>query len=303
MLLPYHQKSAFFGGKSKKHVYWEFISLVVKLQLLENEKVEEQLTPHPLSFLNLHLLWLIPFAWGIFLAWFYDSGYWSGIGGADTWLSTLLWAVGILLFGVAASIAFVRWRIFFSFAVIVVMGISIAWKWDLWGSIHIFLVLYTILIFLPGLLLVEIYRRSHRYILTDMRILLRGGIIRVRERTLRYEKITDIEASQGIIGKIFGFGNIIPITPSGFGMGQDEAFAGGGVEAKKKIGLFGFAGGSRGVNTPRTRSYYELHGVHPYKRVKALLESMIQSNSLAPYQREQLEIQKEILDTLRRKEE
>jgi len=126
---------------------------------------------------------------------------------------------------------------------------------------------------------------------------------RVRERTLRYEKITDIEASQGIIGKIFGFGNIIPITPSGFGMGQDEAFAGGGVEAKKKIGLFGFAGGSRGVNTPRTRSYYELHGVHPYKRVKALLESMIQSNSLAPYQREQLEIQKEILDTLRRKEE
>ncbi len=289
--------------KNKKHVYEEFIILIVKLQLLENEKVEKKLTPHPLSFLNLHLLWLIPVLWGIFLAWFFNSAYWSGVGSADKWLSVLLWGVGILLLGIAFSIAFIRWRIFFSFALIVVLGIVLLWKWNLWGNVHIFLTLYTILIFLSGLPVVEAYRRSHRYVLTDMRIILRGGIFRVRERSLRYEKITDIDASQGIIGKIFGFGNIIPITPSGFGMGQDEAFAGGGVEAKKKVGIFGFAGGSRGVSTPRTRSYYELHGVHPYREVRALLEDMIQRNSLAPYQREQLEIQKEILDTLRRKEE
>ncbi len=276
----------------------------MKANLLENEKIEKSLVPHPLSFVNLHLLWFAPVVWGIFLLWLYNSAHWKGIeGGVDMGATTLLWAVGLALFGIAASIAFVRWRIFFSFVAVIGLGLAMAWKWNLWSNAHLFIPLYTIFIFLLGLPIVELYRRSHRYILTNLRLLLRGGVLRVKERSLRYEKITDIDASQGILGKIFGFGDIIPITPSGFGMGQDEAFAGGGVEVKKKVGLFGFAGGSKGVSTPRARSYYELHGVHPYKEVRALLENMVQQNSLAPYQREQLEIQKEILSTLRKKEE
>ena len=272
--------------------------------MLENEKVEKKLIPHPVSFINIHLLWLIPTIWGIFLLWLFNSSYWGGMeGDVGRGAATLVWVVGIVLIGVAASISFIRWRILFSFSGVIALGIAIAWKWNLWGNATLFFPSYTILVFLVGLPLVELYRRSHRYIITDLRILLRGGVLRVRERSLRYEKITDIDASQGILGKIFGFGDIIPITPSGFGLGEDEAFAGGGVEVKKKVGLFGFAGGSKGVNTPRTRSYYELHGVHPYKEVRVLLENLVQRNSLAPYQREQLEIQKEILDTLRRKEE
>lgn len=276
----------------------------MKLHLLENERVEKKMTPHPVSFINLHLLWLIPVIWGIFLVWFFNSSYWDGMkGDMGRGAATLIWAAGIILFGVAASISFIRWRILFSFSGIIVLGITMAWKWSLWDNAYLFFPAYTIIIFLFGLPMVELYRRSHNYIITDLRILLRGGLLKVRERSLRYEKITDIDASQGILGKIFGFGDIIPITPSGFGMGEDEAFAGGGVDVKKKVGLFGFAGGGKGVNTPRTRSYYELHGVHPYREVRALLENLVQRNSLAPYQREQLEIQKEILDTLRRKEE
>ncbi|MEA2053612.1 MAG: PH domain-containing protein [Candidatus Thermoplasmatota archaeon] len=272
----------------------------MKINLLENETIERKLTPHPLSFVNLHLLWFIPLIWGFFLLWLFNSAYWDGIGIVVT---TFIWMAGIALFGIIASLSFVRWRIFFSFVAIIILGLIISWDWKLWDNTHLFLPLYTIFIFILGLPLVEIYRRSHRYVITDLRILLRGGIVRVKERSLRYEKITDIDASQGIIGKIFGFGDIIPITPSGFGLGQDEVFAGGGVEAKKKVGIFGFAGGGKGINTPRTRSYYELHGVHPYRGIRELLENLVQRNSVAPYQREQLEIQKEILDSLRRKEE
>ncbi len=276
----------------------------MKVQLLENEAIERNLTPHLLSFINLHLLWFIPLVWGVFLLWLFNSVHWEGIeGGIDIGVTILLWAAGLVIFGVAASISFVRWRIFFSFTAVIGLGLAMTWKWNLWDNEHLFIPLYTIFIFLLGLPLVELYRRSHNYIITNLRIMLRGGILRVKERSLRYEKITDIDASQGILGKIFGFGDIIPITPSGFGIGQDEAFAGGGVEAKKKIGIFGFAGGSKGVSTPRARSYYEFHGVHPYKEIRASLERLIQQNSLAPYQREQLEIQKEILGALKKKEE
>lgn len=118
-----------------------------------------------------------------------------------------------------------------------------------------------------------------------------------RERTLRYDKITDIDGSQGILGQIFDFGTIIPITQSGFGLGSDQTFAGGGAEAKgKKLGIFGFVGGGKEVKTPRARSYYELHGVYPYREVRKLIEELVQENVLVPYEKKQVEIQKEQLE-------
>jgi hypothetical protein len=184
-------------------------------------------------------------------------------------------------------------------------GLVLGWHWDVLDASSIYLPTYTIILFIVGLPIVEIYRRSHRYVVTNLRVLLRGGILQIRERSLRYEKITDIDARQGILGKIFGFGTIIPITHSGFGMGEDESFAavGAGTSPRKRLGFFGFVGGSRGVSTPRTRSYYELHGVYPYREVRTLLESLVQQNTLAPYQREQIDIQREILKALQNDKE
>ena len=155
---------------------------------------------------------------------------------------------------------------------------------------------------LLGFPLVEIYRRSHRYFITNFRLILKGGIITSRERSLRYEKISDIEGSQGIAGKIFRFGTIIPITQSGFGLGEDATFAGGGGSGKKGR-LFGFAGGSKGVTIARARSYYELHGVHPYREVKTLIENFLHQHTIAPYQMEQVKLQREILNALRERED
>ena len=273
---------------------------------LDNETIKTKLTPHVLSFIHLHLIWLIPVLWSIFLLWLYNDPVWDTINlGLDAPLAIVIWTASLALIGVAASITLVRWRIFFAYAAVIASGLILAWQLGLWDDTSLFLPLYTLLTFLVGLPLAEIYRHTHSYVLTDLRIVLQGGLLRSRQRSIRFEKISDIDSSQGVLGKLFGFGTIIPITASGFGLGDDEAFAAGGVAANpsKKIGFFGFAGGERGVNTPRTRSYYELHGIHPYREIRAQLEELVQQSSVAPYQREQISLQRQILDTLRQDRE
>jgi hypothetical protein len=146
--------------------------------------------------------------------------------------------------------------------------------------------------------MVELFRRSHQYIISNQRLVFKGGIITKEQRTLRYDKITDINTKQGVLGQIFGFGTIIPISQSGFGLGSDQSFAGGGVQgaATKKVGLFGFFGGGREVQTPRTRSYYELHGVFPFKEMKRIVENLVQGSVITPYQQEQVKFQEEQRD-------
>jgi len=117
---------------------------------------------------------------------------------------------------------------------------------------------------------------------------------------LRYDKISDINYKQGILGQIFGFGTVIPISQSGFGLGSDSTFAAGGVAVgKTRAKFFGLAGGEKEVQTPRARSYYELHGVYPFKEIKKLVESLVQGSVITQYQQEQVEFQREQVDIQR----
>jgi hypothetical protein len=160
-----------------------------------------------------------------------------------------------------------------------------------------FLPAFSIALSIIGFLMVEWYRRSHKYIISNQRLIFKGGIVTKRERTLRYDKVTDIDAQQGILGQIFGFGTIIPISQSGFGLGSDKSFAAGGVDVGgKRARVLGLFGGGKEVQTPRARSYYELHGVHPYKEVKKIVENLVQGSVITPYQQEQVAFQKEQVD-------
>ncbi len=277
---------------------------MAKLNLLEKEEVKKELQPHPLSFMNLHSLWLFLFIWGIFLGWLFHSSYWNKLPNIEFLKlssSVLVWFLGMLIFGVAASVLMIRWRILFAYIFAFASGVALLWLGNLWSYAEVFIPIYTIAISFIGLFFVELYRRSHKYFITNLRIIFRGGIIIKRERSLRYDKITDLECSQGIFGKLFRYGTIIPISQSGFGLGGDASFAAGGVGGTtKKVGLFGVAGGEKEVQVPRTRSYYELHGVHPFNEVKTLIEELVQEGTLAPYQKEQVELQREMVDILKR---
>jgi hypothetical protein len=106
------------------------------------------------------------------------------------------------------------------------------------------------------------------------------------------------------LGFLFQFGDIIPITQSGFGLGADATFAGAGASHApvKKSGIGFFMGGNKEIQTPRTRSYYKLQGAYPYNGIKSLLESLIQENTIAPYQKEQVELQREMVELLKKQQ-
>ena len=267
-----------------------------KEDLLENEKVEKILSPHPLSFMRLQSLCIFLIVWGVLLGWIVNIGYKDLFG--EPWLTTIpVWGLVLLLVGVIASLVTIRWVIFFLYLGVFAGGVALIFWLGLQESTGIFLPFYTVAVSIIGFLIVELYRRSHKYIISNLRITFKGGILTKRERTLRYDKITDIDARQGILGQIFSFGTIIPISQSGFGLGSDKSFAAGGVAlGGKKAKVLGIFGGGKEVQTPRARSYYELHGVYPYKEVKGIVEKMVQGNVITPYQQEQVEFQKEQVD-------
>jgi len=268
-----------------------------KKLLLKNEQIERLLSPHPLSFMKLQALSIFVIVWGVVVWWLTKFSAYTNIFAGNIWYPLILWGLALLLVGVVASLVAIQWSIFFLYLGVFAGGIGLIF-WQHWeNDISLFLLVYSIAVSIGGFLIVELYRRSHKYIITNLRIIFKGGVLTKRERTVRYDKIADIDAKQGILGQIFGFGTIIPVSQSGFGLGSDKSFAAGGVElGTKKARLFGFAGGGKEIQTPIARSYYELHGVYPYKEVKQLVEDVVQSHVPTQYHKEQVEFQKQQVD-------
>jgi len=265
-------------------------------ELLENERVEKILSPHPLSFMKLQSLCIFLLVWGVVIGWLVNFSDWRN------WFNgfiqiILVWSIVLLVGGIIASLLAIRWRIFFLYLGVVLGGIGLLYWQNWWEITGVVLPYYTLFTSIIGFLLVEWFRRSHKYIISNQRIIFKGGLLTKEERTLRYDKISDINYKQGILGQIFGFGTIIPISQSGFGLGTDATFAAGGMEiGGKKTRFLGLVGGGKEVQTPRARSYYELHGVYPFKEIKKLVESLVQGHVITPYQQEQVEFQKQQVD-------
>jgi membrane protein YdbS with pleckstrin-like domain len=265
--------------------------------ILKNEHIERVLSPHPLSFMGLQALCFFLIIWGVISGWLVNFSEWRGLFSGNEWYPIILWGVVLLLVGIVAWLVTIRFSVLLLHLGIIAGAIGLI-LWQHWEKDSaIFILVYSVVVSLIGFLIVELYRRSHKYIISNLRIAFKGGIFTKQERTVRYDKITDINAKQGILGQIFGFGTIIPITQAGFGLGSDKSFAASGIElGGKKAKLFGLAGGGKEVQTPRARSYYELHGVHPYKEIKKLIENLVQDNVITPYQQEQVEFQKQQVD-------
>ena len=280
-------------------------------ELLNNERREKILSPHPLSFMKFQFLCIFLLIWGIIVGWIVNFSEWQSGFVNNFFFALSFWGIGLLLAGIIASLSTVRWSIFILYLTVFLTGTLIIYWQGIQNSIGIFAPIYTIIASIIGFLLVEWYRRSHKYIITDQRLIFRGGIATKRERSLRYENVVEYDSERGVLGQIFGFGTIIPQTPSGVGMGSDSAMAAGGVAlGEKKAKLFGLIGGEKEVQTPRTRTYYELHGVYPFKEVKQLLEKHKQGSAptthhkeQVAFQQQQIDIQKQMRDLLKMQKE
>ncbi len=283
------------------------------MRLLPGERMESDLRPHPFAWAGYYFIAAWPALLGIALAFVFRTDWWQNAD-QGAWYQVWTWLygntasavvymfVGLLLMGAIIAVAAIRWRTFFAYAFIGLLVTAAVVMTDIVPEMLIPLAL--VVASFPYLAGMELDRRSHHYILTNLRIVFRGGMFVRHERQLKYEAITDLDGTQGPLARMFDFGTLIPVTQSGFGLGTDKseaniAVGGGG----SKGGIFGgaavSAGGGKEVQTGRAKSFHQLTGVRPYAETKYLLERLVQEATSTPYLREQVELQREMLEHMR----
>ncbi|MBS7641140.1 MAG: PH domain-containing protein [Candidatus Bathyarchaeia archaeon] len=266
--------------------------------LFSSERVEVSLKPHPLSFLKYYLaclyLSLIAIAFHIICQWLRQN-VWSNPSIA--WLLNLLFSIvpGLRSEEMVSLIIF--------WAILVLSGLLMGVLWVskmpllymiLIGASGTILEIYlypepatkSAILFLStviGLILVDIYRRGHEFLLTNYRIIAIKRFIGKEVREVMYDKISDLYMHQGLLGRIFNYGTIIPVSESGFGLGEDASLATASAGTIAKGGSIGITvGGKRSVSRPRAATYFSLYGVPDPRRIRGIIGSKMLEMKEAP---------------------
>lgn len=208
-----------------------------------------------------------------------DLGYGSqylaaAIGTTSNNSAVLFWIALTFLLGIVATHLTRRHRHWLTFLVfLLAMSISLLALRSvpvLRNNSVPFLALVTAFSGLAALLVAEIYRRSYRYYITNLRIAMIRKFLTYNELYLRYENIVDVDVHISVLGRIFSFGNIVPITAAGVGAGEN-------ISGRERMN------GSlsvKGTDVPRALPSQCFYGVkHPYKIRNAIVEYITKSSS------------------------
>ena len=122
---------------------------------------------------------------------------------------------------------------------------------------------------LIGLFLTDAYRRGHKYYITDQRILMVKEFFTRDERSLRYEAITDVVVHKGLLGRLLGFGDVIPVASSGLSHPPGESGEPGAAD--------------RALGLPRAGAFMRLLGVPRPEEVGNLINKVRAEWSGRPY--------------------
>jgi len=270
------------------------------LKLNEDEELFLSLRPHPLAFLDFYMIFsyviIISFIFILYreqiLSWLESI---SLLGLLKDQLFILFWGISIILPFLAIAILKITWRWFFFALILVVLGVILV---SIYNLPSYYMQIPSIIASITGLILTEFYRRGHAFYITSQRIISELRFLSYKRRELTYGKINDIALTKGILGRIFNYGTIFPITASGFGLGQDLAIVttGMGAALKKGVGAGVAVSGGRTISVPRGRSSYVLFGVRKPDEVYETISKHIHGYEEAPYL-------KKILDELRSQKE
>jgi uncharacterized membrane protein YdbT with pleckstrin-like domain len=76
-----------------------------------------------------------------------------------------------------------------------------------------------------GILIGTVRRNAFTYLITSSDIVVQKQLISRSVRRIPFSSISDVEVSQTLIGRLAGYGNIAPVTKSGYGLvrGSDPA--------------------------------------------------------------------------------
>lgn len=76
-----------------------------------------------------------------------------------------------------------------------------------------------------GVLVGAVRRNTFTYLITDQAVVVQRQLFGRNVRRIPFSSISDMEVSQSFIGRIAGYGNIAPVTKSGYGLvrGMDRS--------------------------------------------------------------------------------
>ena len=157
-----------------------------------------------------------------------------------------------------------------------VIGIIVAFF--LWWLGLIFLI-FGIL----GIVMTTFYMKAFTYYLTNKRIFIYKRFITISSRQVQYDDLSDVVVHQGIFGRIFGFGNVIPITKSGLGLGYRGWQTGVGYGVGRTTGPIVIGGPVGGETVPVATPGNCIYGIREPFRIKDLIFKHQEEYAEAPY--------------------
>jgi len=259
------------------------------LKFREDEKVLASLKPHPLAFLDFYALFAYLVSIGA-IFWIFESQIKAAISniipidwGVET-VFLILWFACLVIPFLVVAVLKITWRWLFLSIGIGALGAALELYFKIVHSLQI----PSILIGIIGLALTDVYRRKFDFYITDQRILIELNFVSQKRREILYSKISDLVVEKGWLGSVFKYGSVIPITESGFGLGEDVSavtVAGTGAPLPKGPKITTAVSGGRTVSVPRGRSFYVLFGVRKPETVSDMISQLIHGYEEAPYLR------------------
>ena len=262
------------------------------LDLLQGERLDIETKPHPLSFLKYYAISAYLVSISLFLRWFdsyitENTQLYNILQSIFSWIPydtdsiiilAVLWAT-LLLGGFVLGVLWINKIPLFYFILAGIFTIVMSLYFDIIIAEFLALTVAACL----WIIVTEGYRRSHKYFVTNYRVIMSKKFLSKEEREIMYDRITDVHIKQGIFGRIFNYGTIIPISASGLGLGSDSASASAVAGTSVRKGFLGIIfGGRKSVQKPRAATYLSLHGVPNPSKIRILIANRQMDTREAP---------------------
>ena len=199
----------------------------------------KELHPSRLSFIRIYLVGAIFIAWGIVYTALAVSPYWREyihpflvpaashlsiiFGTADAGSYGLFWLIVTFILSLAALMLTRKHRHFMTFGAFILLIVSAVLLLKTFAFFRTapgyFLGGITLAAGIAAFVLADYYRKAYKYFITNFRIAMIRRFLTYNEVYVRYENLVDIDVHMSLLGRIFSFGNIIPITSAGLGLG------------------------------------------------------------------------------------
>jgi len=258
------------------------------LRFREDEKILAHLEPHPLAFLDFYALFAYLVSIGA-VFWIFE-GQIRGIMPEITQIGltkeiffTVLWFICLIVPFLLVAVLKVTWRGLLLSIVVSVLGAVLKFYLKVpYGGLQI----SSIVVGIIGFVLTDFYRRRFDFYVTDQRILVELDFISLKRREIPYDEISDLVVEKSLLGRIFKYGSVVPITESGFGLGEDVAAVTVGLTGTplpKDSKITKTVTGGRTVSIPRGRSFYVLFGVRNPEAVSNMISQLVRGSEETPY--------------------